>query len=167
MLAKKKTRQKKNFLLMKPHHFLDIIKLYGAGFKEFVPDEKFGHNFWKVGNWIIQKPTTSMKLTVDNDFICVPCKFSNGKICIDTTFVNSGEISKDKFNKTIDKRIFKKLGLDANSKITALEFCKLAKEKLNAENIFEIWKEKSTEETKERARLLFLGIEKYLARYGG
>ena len=25
---------------IKPHHFMDIIKLYGSGITEFVPDEK-------------------------------------------------------------------------------------------------------------------------------
>lgn len=30
-------------ILIKPHHFMDIIKLYGTGIHTFVPDEKMGH----------------------------------------------------------------------------------------------------------------------------
>lgn len=27
-------------IIIKPHHFMDIIKLYGSGIEVFVPDEK-------------------------------------------------------------------------------------------------------------------------------
>ena len=37
-----------NSILIKPHHFIDIIKLYGSGIDRFVPDEKMGHDFYKV-----------------------------------------------------------------------------------------------------------------------
>ena len=44
-----------NSILIKPHHFIDIIKLYGSGIDRFVPDEKMGHDFYKVANEIIDK----------------------------------------------------------------------------------------------------------------
>ena len=37
-------------IIIKPHHFIDIIKLYGAGIERFVPDEPMGHDFYKVAN---------------------------------------------------------------------------------------------------------------------
>ncbi len=37
-------------ITIKPHHFMDIIKLYGAGIESFVPDEKLGHDFYRIGN---------------------------------------------------------------------------------------------------------------------
>lgn len=30
---------------IKPHHFMDIIKLYGSDIEVFVPDEKWGTTF--------------------------------------------------------------------------------------------------------------------------
>ena len=44
-------------ILIKPHHFIDIIKLYGSGIDRFVPDEKMGHDFYKVANEIIENPS--------------------------------------------------------------------------------------------------------------
>ena len=35
-------------ITIKPHHFMDIIKLYGSGLEVFVPDEKIGHDFYKL-----------------------------------------------------------------------------------------------------------------------
>ena len=42
-------------ITIKPHHFLDIIKLYGNGLEKFVPDKNYGHDFYKVGNIILAK----------------------------------------------------------------------------------------------------------------
>ena len=55
-----------NSILIKPHHFIDIIKLYGSGIDRFVPDEKMGHDFYKVANEIIENPTVDLKLTFVN-----------------------------------------------------------------------------------------------------
>lgn len=35
-------------ITIKPHHFMDIIKLYGAGIKTFIPDEKWDMIFIKL-----------------------------------------------------------------------------------------------------------------------
>lgn len=32
-------------MVIKPHHFMDIIKLYGGGIQVFVPDTDYGHDF--------------------------------------------------------------------------------------------------------------------------
>ena len=50
-----------NSILIKPHHFIDIIKLYGSGIDRFVPDEKMGHDFYKVANEIIDNPSNWFK----------------------------------------------------------------------------------------------------------
>ena len=71
-----------NSILIKPHHFIDIIKLYGSGIDRFVPDEKMGHDFYKVANEIIDNPSVDLKLTIDGDDICKPCKKYHEQ-CID------------------------------------------------------------------------------------
>lgn len=157
---------KKENILIKPHHFLDIIKLFGSGLDKFIPDAKTGHDFWAVGNEILENPNVELELTIDNDDICTPCKFSNGKICTDITSTEEKkEMSKDEWNKIIDLRLLKIFNLEIGTKISALDFCKLAKEKMNKENIFEVWKEKSAEITEKRANFLLKGIEKYLEKY--
>jgi len=156
---------KKETLSIKPHHFLDIIKLFGSGLDKFVPNVEYGHDFWKVGNEILENPNVQLELTLDNDAICVPCKFSSGLICTGVTLVDSKEISKDEWNKLIDQRLLDIFGLKSGAKLSALELCKRAKEKVNRENIFAVWKEKPVEITEKRANFLMLGIEKYLQKY--
>lgn len=165
VLAMVNNMQKKETLLIKPHHFLDIIKLFGSGLEKFIPNVEYGHDFWKVGNEILENPNTQLELTLDNDAICVPCKFSNGLICIGVTSSDYKEISKDIWNKIIDRRLLKIIGLENGTKISVLEFCKLVKEKINRENIFDVWKEKPVEITEKRANFLIAGIDKYLEKY--
>lgn len=43
-------------VIIKPHHFMDIFKLYGTGIEEFVPDQKMGHDFYAIANAIIKNP---------------------------------------------------------------------------------------------------------------
>ncbi len=155
MLTKKET------LLIKPHHFLDIIKLFGSGLDKFIPNVEYGHDFWKVGNEILENPNVRLELTIDNDAICIPCKFNNGSTCSGITSADSKEISKDEWNKIIDQRLLKILGLDNGVKLSALELCKLTKKKIGQKDIFEVWKEKPNEITEKRAAFLILGIEKY------
>lgn len=157
--------KKNKTITIKPHHFLDIIKLFGSGLDRFVPNTEYGHDFWKVGNEILENPHILLKLSVDNDAICVPCKFNDGSKCSDTTSVDSEEMSKDKWNKIIDNRLLEVLNRKNGDMISALEFCILAKEKISRENIFEIWKEKPVEITERRATLLFAGIDKYIKKY--
>ncbi len=157
--------KKREALLIKPHHFLDIIKLYGSGLESFVPNVEYGHDFWKVGNEILGDATIWLELTVGNDVICGPCKCNDGLICSGLTIADSKEISKDTWNKTIDERLLSILGLKGGAKLSALEFCKLAKEKISREDIFAVWKEKPIEITEKRADFLTRGIEKYLEKY--
>ena len=86
-----------NSILIKPHHFIDIIKLYGSGIDRFVPDEKMGHDFYKVANEIIENPSIDLKLTIDGDDICKPCKKYHEQ-CVDPLTHIQGYTSKDVYN---------------------------------------------------------------------
>jgi len=151
-------------ILIKPHHFLDIIKLYGFGLNFFVPDPRYGHNFYKVGNLILRNPQTKIVLTTKADNICKSCKFlKNGK-CTDKirNFVYS---SKEEWNQIIDKRILNILNLKKGDTFTALEFCQLANQKLTSIVITEIWHERPEKETKKRTKYLLKGLNKYLRKF--
>jgi hypothetical protein len=148
-------------LLIKPHHFLDIIKLFGSGLERFVPNIEYGHDFWKVGNEILENPNVQLELTINNDAICTPCKFRRGSACSDVTSANTTDISKDEWNKRIDRRLLKLLGLEDGAKLSARELCRLARQKITREGVFEVWKEKPVDVTAKRAGFLMAGFEKY------
>ena len=132
-----------NTILIKPHHFIDIIKLYGSGIEKFVPDEKMGHDFYKVANEIIDNPSIDLKLTIDGDDICKPCKKYHEQ-CIDPLTHIQGYTSKDVYNKHY----------------TAKQLCSIIQN--NKEYIFEVWNEEDNEVTQKRYELFLKGAHKFL-----
>jgi hypothetical protein len=149
---------------IKPHHLLDIIKLYGAGLNHFVPDPSHQHDFYRVGNIALKNPNTIVMFTIGNDAICTPCKFNQNHYCMDVVANNPSKFqSKDVWNKTIDKRLMKILGINENDQMTIHEYCQLAFTRLNPGNIKEIWKERPDKETANRTALLLKGLKKYLS----
>lgn len=75
-------------ITIKPHHFIDIIKLFGAGIENFVPDEAFGHYFYKIANEIIRDMGAVLQLTIYGDDICKPCNRYNGNECTELFFLS-------------------------------------------------------------------------------
>lgn len=151
-------------VVIKPHHFLDIIKLYGAGIACFVPNEAYHHDFYRVANQILAEHKLQIRLTIHGDDICVPCKYYSGQgngVCIDGISHIANIDSKDEWNKILDNRIISMITLDARTVYTAEEFCQLLYE--NRDLIYDIWKEDDEEKTKERFRLFSAGAEKYLS----
>jgi len=114
-------------IIIKPHHFIDIIKLYGAGIERFIPDETMGHDFYKVANELIDHPTINVKLTVYDDDICRSCKKYNGG-CVDALTSVSGYTGKDAYNRTLDEKLIRLYTLTAE-KYTALQLCSIILEK--------------------------------------
>ena len=147
-----------NSILIKPHHFIDIIKLYGSGIDRFVPDEKMGHDFYKVANEIIDNPSIDLKLTIDGDDICKPCKKYHEQ-CVDPLMHIQGYTSKDVYNKTLDKRIIKLYNLN-DEHYTAKQLCSIIQN--NKEYIFEVWDEEDNVVTQKRYELFLQGAHKFL-----
>lgn len=147
-----------NVILIKPHHFIDIIKLYGSGIEMFVPDKTMGHDFYRVANEIIANPTVHLSLTTLGDDICKLCKRYNEK-CIDYLTHIPGYTSKDVYNMTLDKRIIDLYHLE-DKYCTALQLCSLIFE--NKEQIFRVWLEKENKITKKWNELFVDGARKFL-----
>lgn len=122
-------------ILIKPHHFMDIIKLYGTGIHNFVPDEKMGHDFYKVANTIIHNPDVTLRLTIYGDDICKPCKKYHD-ICIDALHHIPGCTSKDIYNQTLDTRIISLYSLSKET-YTAKELCDILSQ--SNQNIFDVY----------------------------
>lgn len=149
-----------NVILIKPHHFIDIIKLYGSGIEKFIPDAKMGHDFYKVANEIISNPTVTLKLTIYGDDICKPCKKYQNK-CIDALTHIPRYTSKDTYNMTLDKRIIELYNLK-DENYTAKQFCSIIFD--NKENIFKVWLEEDNSVTKKRFELFVKGANKFLKK---
>ena len=147
-------------LRIKPHHFLDIIRDFGAG-RSHEP-HPYGHDVHKVARILREHPDTVLELTEEPDTICAPCGFLVGGNCIDTTTSPGHLIPKDRWNRLIDKRIFERLGLKEGDRLTALEFCRLARERLG--DLYSLYAEADREKTAQRRSLLEAGFEKYLAK---
>lgn len=141
---------------------MDIIKLYGKGIENFVPDLKYKHDFYLVANEIIENHQTSIIITPDQDDICFPCKFlgKDGK-CADSIDHIPGIISKNDWNQTIDKRIMEYSGICDGSIYSAQELCEI----LYAikERIFDIWKEESSTGKQDRYHNFCKGAIRYLS----
>lgn len=147
-------------IIIKPHHFIDIIKLYGSGIDYFVPDDKMGHDFYKIANDIINHPDVKIILTIEADDICQPC-YQFHKRCIDKITSISGIISKDIYNQLLDTRIISVYSLDQN--YDALSLCQILYK--HHEYIDQIWQEEDQNLTKRRHDFFVAGAKKYLKRY--
>ena len=146
-------------ITIKPHHFLDIIKLHGAGLEQFIPDEKMGHDFYRIGNLILNDKGIRIKLTTGKDDICTPCKYCQNSKCIDKLTAIKGYTEKDTYNKTLDERMIKYFNLDLNKEYTAYELCSIYLS--NNELIYKVWQEEDNEKTDKRFDLFTTGAQKY------
>lgn len=146
-------------IIIKPHHFIDIIKLYGTGIKTFIPDKEMGHDFYKVANMIISNPNIELNLTIEADDICKPCKMCENNICVDGVDFK-GYNSKDMYNKTIDRRLIDVLNLEIDKLYSAKDLCQIILE--NHEEIFNVWREENNTITVRRNSMFALGAKQYL-----
>ena len=117
-----------------------------------------GHDFYKVANEIIDNPSIDLKLTIDGDDICKPCKKYHEQ-CIDPLTHIQGYTSKDVYNKTLDKRIIKLYNLN-DDYYTEKQLCSIIQN--NKEYIFEVWDEEDNEVTQKRYELFLQGAHKFL-----
>lgn len=145
-------------LRIKPHHLLDIIRDLGAG-KKHEP-HPYGHGVHRLAGIIGDNPHTVFVLTADVDSICEPCCNMIDRRCVDTTTSPGRKVSRESWNRLIDGRIFEKLGLEEGAAISALDFCRLASEKLG--DLYTLYVEADPEKTAVREKNLTRGFEEYL-----
>lgn len=149
-----------DIILIKPHHFMDVIKLYGSGIDNFVPDLKMKHDFYRVANLIIKNPNIKLRLTVEGDDICYPCvRYCH--TCRDKIKNIPHITSKNIYNQLLDQRIIKLFQLN-NDTYTALELCQIYY--IHHDLIFQVWKEETNQITQKRHDLFVKGAEKYIQK---
>lgn len=147
-------------ILIKPHHFMDIIKLYGAGIEVFVPDTDYGHDFYRAANQIVGDRETELKLTVNADDICGPCQYLEQGLCGDHIGHIEGVTSKDQYNKMLDGRILKALGMSEGEICTAGELCERLDQFTGIVEL--VWTKEENEARNRRETLFKAGAGKYL-----
>ena len=145
-------------LLIKPHHLLDIIRDFGAGRKH--EPHPYGHDVHRLAGLVRSNPHTVFVLTAEADSICEPCCNLIENHCVDTTASPGEEVSKESWNRLIDGRIFERLGLEEGAEISALDFCRLASQRLG--DLYTLYAEVEPEKTAVREKNLARGLKQYL-----
>ena len=145
-------------IVIKPHHLIDIIKLYGAGVEHFVPDELYQHDFYKVANLMIENLNTELQFTIYGDDICRPCNRFKDSHCSDPLDHIRGYHCKDTYNQALDSRLIDQLKLDQNAIYTAREFIEILSR--DTDIISHVWLEEDSELTEKRNRLFQAGLKK-------
>ncbi len=145
-------------LLIKPHHFLDIIRDFGAG-RVHTP-HPYGHAVHLAAVRIREDRGLLLRLTSGADFICTPCRLLCNGHCTDSTGTPGRIVSKEAYNRLIDRRLFRRFGLHEGALMHADEFCALALTGLG--QIKEIYREEKNEKTAWRAENLFRGLRSFL-----
>lgn len=140
---------------IKPHHFFNIIKLYGAGIEYFVPDQKFDDDFCRIANLIISDPQTVFWLTLSSDDICQSSRSS----CQDELETNS----KGTYNPGLDKCLVDIYGLSLTRVYTAFELCMVYYQQIHL--IASCWQEETSISLAQRIDDFKTGAKKYIERY--
>jgi hypothetical protein len=146
---------------IKPHHFLDIIRDFGAGMT-FAP-HVYGHAVHTVAEKVLSDRNIALQLVLGCDDICRPCINNEEGRCIDSVD-HPPFTSKEEWNRTIDTRISEKLGLEEGTEIAASEFCRITREKIG--DLYDIWREVPRGYTDLRRQNLMKGISMYLGENG-
>ncbi|WP_204209760.1 hypothetical protein [Massilimicrobiota sp. An80] len=149
-------------VIIKPHHFMDIFKLYGTGIEEFVPDQKMEHDFYAIANAIIKNPYLVCQLTIEGDDICKPCHYYQKHQCQDTLFHIQGISKKGQYNQLLDQRIIELYQL-YNTQYQVLELCQIFYR--HHELIAKVWKEEDDQQVEKRRDFFVKGVEKYFFKY--
>jgi hypothetical protein len=111
---------------IKPHHFIDIIRDYGAGVRTFKP-HPYGHLVHVVAERVTADPDVLLVMELGADAICEPCVHNIDGLCddtIDTSQRPKAPTSKRKYNLLLDERWCERLGLKEGDRLTAREFCR-------------------------------------------
>jgi len=152
----------KDVILIKPHHFIDIITSFGAGKITFEP-HPYGHAVHIVAERVLRDRDILLEMELGADDICKPCNHNIDGICddtIDTSFRPNAPSLKRKWNLIIDQRWCMRLQLQQGDRLTARELCERLRD--SSGDITDIYREIPANLTAERTRKLKAGIKKFL-----
>ncbi len=148
-------------IIIKPHHLLDVFKLYNRGVYPLTPDLNYEHDFYLIGNLILDGKVDMVSLTIHSDDICKPCKHNKTGICMDSLEIDSFD-KKEEYNRFIDKNLLQQFQLEEDLSYDLDKLLNLMTRKLSLELISEVWCYNSKEDNELRFVNTLNGIEKYI-----
>ncbi|MGL5435231.1 MAG: DUF1284 domain-containing protein [Lachnospiraceae bacterium] len=149
-------------ITIKPHHLLDIYKLHGAGIQHFAPNKKYRHDFYRIGNQILNHQVKYIQFTADADIICIPCRFCQEGICTDTFLHYGTETIKDGYNRQLDQKIIKLLNLKESTTYNYQHLLPLLSTHLTEPFINQVWTQNTKQDNQARYQKTIAGINKLI-----
>ncbi len=149
-------------ITIKPHHLLDIYKLHGTGINNFVPDPRYQHDFYRIGNLILTRQIKSIRFTADADIICTPCIFCQKGICNDTFLHYGTKTIKDQYNRNLDQTIMTLLAVEPEKEYEYDVILNLLAQKTTESFINQIWHSNTKSDNQLRWQNTITGIKKLM-----
>ena len=147
-------------IVIKPHHLLDIFKLYGKGIENFVPDKNYNHNFYFIGNAVIRNEVNKICFTYSYDDICKPCYHLKNSVCSDYFSADGVDINKNEYNEKLDIRLMKLLNLKFDEIYEFKDIIELFNSEVSLKLINLAWYSSNQDDNKIRYELTKKGIYK-------
>jgi hypothetical protein len=115
----------KGEILIKPHHFVDILAARGAGQTRFSP-HPYGHALHIVAHRLLMRDGSRLRITTGADAICEPCRFNIDRRCTDSMpdrYARYPRVpgSKGEWNILIDTRWCGQMGLTSGDILSVPE----------------------------------------------
>lgn len=151
-------------IVIKPHHLLDILKLYGKGIENFVPDINYEHDFYITANMVVQGRVKYLKFTRNCDDICKPCRYCKIEKCSDVVTFLDG-YSKDQYNKEIDDKLLEILGLSFDITYSFSDILILISKELNYHLFKMVWEKEQEDAIQFRNAFTIMGTYKLLVQF--
>ena len=154
-------------IAIKPHHFVDIVAACGTGLATFEP-HPYGHAVHTVAREILANLEMDLRIELGADDICRPCCHLVDGRCddtIDTSFRPAAPASKQAYNRLLDQRWAKRLGLVQGDTLTARELCQRIQ--TQAADISDIYRENPPERIAAKQVQLQQGLARLLGQVDG
>jgi hypothetical protein len=117
-----------NEILIKPHHFVDILAAFGEGQLSYSP-HPYGHALHVAARRILEQRDAQLHLTTEADAICAPCRYNRDGRCADampTRYAGFPRVpsGKQEWNSLIDTRWCRELEIRPGDTFPAAELCR-------------------------------------------
>lgn len=112
-------------ILIRPLHFIDVLRDFGAGQTDFEPDPS-GNGFHLVAEKLLNDKDVLLEITLDPDDVCGPCKHNVDGVCdeeLNRTHRPSAPRMMRDWDLLINQRWCERLQIKQGDRLTARELC--------------------------------------------
>ncbi len=152
-------------IVIKPHHFIDILMDVGRGHMEWRPMPDFGHALHTVARRLTNNRDAVLRMELGIDDICRPCVHHVGEDCDDVRAnpYPGQPASKMEWNLMLDRAWSAVLGVTQGDELSAREFCRRVREKVTLDNLKPIYPGQPDAVSEDKFRNLMAGADAYLS----